>query len=68
MFWTCLLSELHQFVRIFTDEPLLVVTSNVMPDDSVAVEVVQNCDACLVVLPLHFELSVVRLRLLCTPS
>ena len=44
MFRTGLLGEVHQLVAVLADEPLLVVTGDVVPDCPVPVEVVKHCD------------------------
>ena len=41
---TCLSGKLHQFVAVLADEPLLVVTGDVVPHRPVPVEVVKHCD------------------------
>ena len=60
---TGLPGELQQRVAVLTDEVLLVVSGDVVPDHPVSVEVVEDGQAGLVVLPLHQELPVVRLGL-----
>ena len=65
---TGLPGELHQLVAVLTDEPFLVVASDVVPHRSVAIEVVEDRHTGLVMLPLHPELSVVGLRLAVTPG
>ena len=65
---TCLPGKLHQFVAVLADEPLLVVTGDVVPDSSVPVEVVEDGNAGLVMFPLQPELPVVGLRLPVPPG
>ena len=60
--------EVHELVAVLTDEPLLVVAGDVVPHRPVAIEVVEDGDAGLVLLPLHPELSVVWLGLAVTPG
>ena len=65
---TCLPGKLHQFVAVLADEPLLVVTGDVVPDSSVPVEVVEDGNAGLVMFSLQPELPVVGLRLAVPPG
>ena len=44
MFRTGLLGEVHQLVAVLADEPLLVVTGDIVPHRPVPVEVVKHCD------------------------
>ena len=45
-----------------------MVASDVVPDNSIAIEVVEHSDTGFIVLSLDFELPVVGLWLLCTSS
>ena len=68
MFRTSLFGEFHQLVRVLTDEALLMVAGNIVPNHSVSIEIVKDCYTGLVMLPLHLKLSVVWLRIICSPS
>jgi len=56
-----LFGEVHQLVRVLTDEPFLVITGNVMPYRAICIEVVQHGNASLVMLPLNLKLPIIRL-------
>merc|ERR1719483_1674273 len=50
MFRTSLFGKFHQLVRVLTNEALLMVAGNIVPNHSISIEIVKNCYTGLVML------------------
>jgi len=52
------LHKLDEFWTVFTDKGLFVVASDVVPDDPVAVKVVEHGQTCLVIFTLKLKIPI----------
>ena len=56
---------LQKFIAIFANERFLMMASNVMPDYTISVVIIQNCKTSFVILASQFQFTVVGLRFIC---